>query len=63
MGPALFDYNMRLIQLSVIQLSGGHCIQFWQSLIVIMSFHSRCTLMKLLFKELLIGNDEVEDHS
>jgi len=28
MGPALFDYNMRLIQLSVIQLSGGHCILF-----------------------------------
>jgi len=25
MGPALSDYNMRLIQLSVIQLSGGHC--------------------------------------
>ncbi len=25
MGPALFDYNMRLIQLSVIQLRGGHC--------------------------------------
>ncbi len=25
MGPASFDYNMRLIQLSVIQLSGGHC--------------------------------------
>jgi hypothetical protein len=25
MGPALFDFNMRLIQLSVIQLSGGHC--------------------------------------
>jgi len=27
MGPALFDYNMQLIQLSVIQLSGGHCIR------------------------------------
>ncbi len=25
MEPALFDYNMRLIQLSVIYLSGGHC--------------------------------------
>ncbi len=25
MGPALFDYNMRLIQLSVIQLSGMPC--------------------------------------
>ncbi len=26
MGPALSDYNMWLILLSVIQLSGGHCI-------------------------------------
>jgi hypothetical protein len=26
MGPAIFDYNMRLILLSVIRLSGGHCI-------------------------------------
>ncbi len=25
MGPAISDYNMRLILLSVIQLSGGHC--------------------------------------
>ncbi len=25
-GPAIFDYNMRLILLSVIPLSGGHCI-------------------------------------
>jgi len=32
MGQALFDYNMRLIQLSVIQLSGGHCTFFyWQN--------------------------------
>jgi hypothetical protein len=26
MGPALLDYNLRLVQLSVIQLSSGHCI-------------------------------------
>jgi len=26
MGPAMSDYNMWLILLSVIQLSGGHCI-------------------------------------
>jgi len=25
MGPAMSDYNMQLILLSVIQLSGGHC--------------------------------------
>ena len=25
MGPVIFDYNKRLILLSVIQLSGGHC--------------------------------------
>jgi hypothetical protein len=25
-GAAIFDYNKRLILLSVIQLSGGHCI-------------------------------------
>jgi hypothetical protein len=25
MGPAISDYNMRLILLSGIQLSGGHC--------------------------------------
>jgi len=28
MGPAISDYNMRLILLSVIQLSGGHCIRY-----------------------------------
>ncbi len=27
-GPAISDYNKRLIQLSVIQLSGGHCMYF-----------------------------------
>ncbi len=26
-GPAIFDYNKRLIQLIVIPLSGGHCIK------------------------------------
>ncbi len=26
MGPAISDYNMRLILLSVIQISSGHCI-------------------------------------
>ncbi len=25
-GPAIFDYNKRLIQLTMIPLSGGHCI-------------------------------------
>jgi len=25
MGPTISDYNMRLISLTVIQLSGGHC--------------------------------------
>jgi len=28
MGPTLSDYNMQLILLSVIQLSGGHCTMF-----------------------------------
>ncbi len=27
MGSAISDYKMRLILLSMIQLSGGHCIQ------------------------------------
>ncbi len=27
MGPAISDHNMWLILLSVIQLSGGHCIE------------------------------------
>jgi hypothetical protein len=27
-GPAISDYNKRLIQLTVIPLSGGHCIWF-----------------------------------
>jgi len=30
--PAISDYNMRLILLSVIQLSGGHCsVQKWST--------------------------------
>jgi hypothetical protein len=28
-GPAMSDYNKRLILLSVIQLSGGHCTTFY----------------------------------
>jgi len=31
MGPDLSDYNMQLIILSVIQLSGGHCIEYLTS--------------------------------
>ncbi len=27
-GPAVFDYNKRLIQLTVIPLNGGHCITY-----------------------------------
>jgi hypothetical protein len=27
-GPAIFDYNKRLIQLTVIPLNGGHCITY-----------------------------------
>ncbi len=30
-GPAISDYNKRLILLSVIQLSGGHCMSLWFS--------------------------------
>jgi hypothetical protein len=41
-GPTIFDYNKRQIQLTVIQLSGGHCT------IITLSFptHSYNTLVK-----------------
>ena len=35
LGPAKSDYNMRLILLSVIQLSGGHCISKQQKHLLI----------------------------
>jgi len=34
-GPAIYDYNTRLILLTVIQLSGGHCIKLCPTLLQI----------------------------
>jgi len=49
MGPALSDYNMRLILLSVIQLSGGHCttsFRFYEHLYEVLVNNVKLKLVK-----------------
>jgi hypothetical protein len=52
-GPAIFDYNKRLILLSVIPLSGGHCIsivRFLRLKVFLNRYHYRFMLstMKII---------------
>ncbi len=37
-GPAIFDYNKNLILLTVIQLSGGHCLSMFTFNIILTSW-------------------------
>ncbi len=43
-GPAISDYNKRVIPLSVIQLGGGHCTKYFMHSIIWQSLPQNCLL-------------------